>query len=396
MVNLDDYSIKNTEMVNLDDYSHSNPEAIIASQLTVEVDKLGIVPSNIARIKVIGVGGGGCNAVDRMVEAGVAGVEFWAINTDAQTLAHSKASLRLQIGQKLTRGLGAGGNPSIGQKAAEESRDEIAKAIEDTDLVFITSGMGGGTGTGAAPIVAEIAKEKGCLTVGVVTRPFTFEGRRRMQQSEEGINNLQSSVDTLIVIPNNKLLSVILPDTPIKESFRMADEVLRQGVQGISDIITIPGLVNVDFADIRTVMADAGSALMGIGVASGKSRAREAATAAISSPMLESTIEGARGVVINITGGHDLSLAEVTTAADTIYEIVDRDANIIFGAVIDEKMQGEIRVTVIATGFNPTPEKSNLPMIAGKKIIKSPLPENNDNDDVVLPEFLKKLRAQQR
>ena len=396
MVNFDDYSIKTTEMVNLDDYSHSNPEAIIASQLTVEVDKLGIVPSNIARIKVIGVGGGGCNAVDRMVEAGVAGVEFWAINTDAQTLAHSKASLRLQIGQKLTRGLGAGGNPSIGQKAAEESRDEIAKAIEDTDLVFITSGMGGGTGTGAAPIVAEIAKEKGCLTVGVVTRPFTFEGRRRMQQSEEGINNLQTSVDTLIVIPNNKLLSVILPDTPIKESFRMADEVLRQGVQGISDIITIPGLVNVDFADIRTVMADAGSALMGIGVASGKSRAREAATAAISSPLLESTIEGAKGVVINITGGHDLSLAEVTTAADTIYEIVDRDANIIFGAVIDEKMQGEIRVTVIATGFNPTQEKFNSPMVAGKKTIKSSLPENNDNDDVVLPEFLKKLRAQQR
>ncbi|MEI6381367.1 MAG: cell division protein FtsZ [Cyanobacteriota bacterium ELA615] len=396
MVNFDGYSIKSTEMVNLDDYGQSNPEAVIASHLTEEVDKLGIVPSNIARIKVIGVGGGGCNAVDRMVEGEVAGVEFWTINTDAQTLNHSKAPNRLQIGEKLTRGLGAGGNPSIGQKAAEESREAIAKAIEDTDLVFITSGMGGGTGTGAAPIVAEIAKEKGCLTVGVVTRPFTFEGRRRMQQSDDGIESLKASVDTLIVIPNNKLLSVILPDTPIKESFRMADEVLRQGVQGISDIITIPGLVNVDFADIRTVMADAGSALMGIGVATGKSRAKEAATAAISSPLLESSIEGAKGVVINITGGHDLSLAEVTTAADTIYEIVDRDANIIFGAVIDEKMQGEIRVTVIATGFTPTPEKPNSPLALGKKVSQPSAPIKNDNDGVVLPEFLKKLRAQQR
>jgi len=358
-----------------------------------------ITPSDIARIKVIGVGGGGCNAVDRMIEGGVAGVEFWAINTDAQTLAQSKSPQKLQIGQKLTRGLGAGGNPAIGQKAAEESREEIARAIENTDLVFITSGMGGGTGTGAAPIVAEIAKEMGCLTVGVVTRPFTFEGRRRMNQSEEGINNLQTSVDTLIVIPNNKLLSVILPDTPIKESFRMADEILRQGVQGISDIITIPGLVNVDFADVRAVMADAGSALMGIGVASGKSRAKEAATAAISSPLLESTIEGAKGVVLNITGGNDLSLHEVNTAADTIYEIVDPNANIIFGAVIDERMQGEIRVTVIATGFKVGAENTQTINQVSKKVAPPPLPKpglegntNQPNGGIDIPDFLQKRR----
>ncbi|NCQ40326.1 MAG: cell division protein FtsZ, partial [Cyanobacteria bacterium] len=305
-----------------------------------------IIPSNVAQIKVIGVGGGGCNAVNRMIQGNVVGVEFWQINTDAQALAQSMATYCLQIGQKLTRGLGAGGNPAIGQKAAEESRDEIAKALENTDLVFITAGMGGGTGTGAAPIVAEIAKEMGCLTVGVVTRPFTFEGRRRTTQADEGISALESKVDTLIVIPNNKLLSVIPAETPLQESFRMADDTLRQGVQGISDIITIPGLVNVDFADVRAVMADAGSALMGIGIGSGKSRAKEGAVAAISSPLLESSIQGATGVVLNITGGSDLTLHEVNTAAETIYEIVDPNANIIFGAVIDEKMQGEVRITV--------------------------------------------------
>ncbi len=259
-----------------------------------EMYPVNIVPSNEAQIKVIGVGGGGCNAVNRMIESGIAGIEFWAINTDAQALTHSTAPQRLQLGQKLTRGLGAGGNPAIGQKAAEESRDEIAQALENTDLVFITAGMGGGTGTGASPIVAEVAKEMGCLTVGVVTRPFTFEGRRRTSQAEEGIAALQSRVDTLIIIPNNQLLQVISPETPVKEALRVADDVLRQGVQGISDIITIPGLVNVDFADVRAVMADAGSALMGIGIGSGKSRAREAAVAAISSPLLESSIEGAK------------------------------------------------------------------------------------------------------
>jgi len=307
-----------------------------------------IVPSSVAKIKVIGVGGGGGNAVNRMIASSL----FWSINTDAQSLSQAGAPNRLQMGQKLTRGLGAGGNPSIGQKAAEESRDEIAAALEGADLVFITAGMGGGTGTGAAPVVAEIAKEVGALTVGVVTRPFTFEGRRRTSQAEEGIAALQSRVDTLIVIPNDRLLSVISEQTPVQEAFRTADDILRQGVQGISDIIIIPGLVNVDFADVRAVMADAGSALMGIGIGSGKSRAREAAIASISSPLLESSIDGARGVVFNITGGSDLTLHEVNAAAEIIYEVVDPNANIIFGAVIDDRLQGEVRITVIATGFN--------------------------------------------
>jgi cell division protein FtsZ len=315
-----------------------------------------IVPSNVAQIKVIGVGGGGCNAVNRMIASDLSGVEFWSINTDAQALTHASALNRLQIGQKLTRGLGAGGNPAIGQKAAEESRDEIAAALDQCDLVFITAGMGGGTGTGAAPIVAEVAKEVGALTVGVVTRPFTFEGKRRTNQADEGIAALQSRVDTLIIIPNDKLLSVISEQTPVQEAFRVADDILRQGVQGISDIITIPGLVNVDFADVRAVMADAGSALMGIGIGSGKSRAREAAMAAISSPLLESSIDGAKGVVFNITGGFDLTLHEVNSAAEIIYEAVDPNANIIFGAVLDDRLQGEIRITVIATGFSSQPE----------------------------------------
>ncbi|NJM97895.1 MAG: cell division protein FtsZ [Phormidesmis sp. RL_2_1] len=311
-----------------------------------------ITPSSVAKIKVIGVGGGGCNAVNRMISSGLAGIEFWTVNTDAQALTHSGTTNAMQLGQKLTRGLGAGGNPSIGQKAAEESRDEIFQAVEGSDLVFITAGMGGGTGTGAAPVVAEAAKEAGALTVGVVTRPFTFEGRRRTSQADSGIAALQASVDTLIIIPNDKLLSVISEQTPVQEAFRFADDILRQGVQGISDIITISGLVNVDFADVRAVMADAGSALMGIGEGSGKSRAREAAIAATSSPLLETSIDGAGGVVFNITGGSDLTLHEVNQAAEIIYEAVDPNANIIFGAVIDERLQGELRITVIATGFS--------------------------------------------
>ncbi len=318
-----------------------------------------IMPGSLARIKVIGVGGGGCNAVNRMIASEVAGVEFWSVNTDAQALTSATTLNRLQVGQKLTRGLGAGGNPAIGQKAAEESRDEVASALEHADLVFITAGMGGGTGTGAAPIVAEVAKEMGALTVGVVTRPFTFEGKRRTGQAEEGIAALQSRVDTLIIIPNDKLLTVISEQTPVQEAFRVADDILRQGVQGISDIITIPGLVNVDFADVRAVMADAGSALMGIGIGSGKSRAREAAMTAISSPLLESSIDGARGVVFNITGGTDLTLHEVNAAAEIIYEAVDPNANIIFGAVIDDRIQGEVRITVIATGF--APDQASVP-----------------------------------
>ncbi|MBO0351193.1 cell division protein FtsZ [Phormidium pseudopriestleyi FRX01] len=367
-----------------------------------------IVPSSIAKIKVIGVGGGGCNAVNRMIASEVSGVEFWAVNTDAQALVQSTATKRLQVGQKLTRGLGAGGNPAIGQKAAEESRDEIAQALEHSDLVFITAGMGGGTGTGAAPIVAEAAKEVGALTVGVVTRPFLFEGRRRTNQAEEGIAALQSRVDTLIIIPNDKLLSVISEQTPVQEAFRVADDILRQGVQGISDIITIPGLVNVDFADVRAVMADAGSALMGIGVGSGKSRAREAALSAISSPLLESSIEGARGVVLNITGGTDLTLHEVNAAAETVYEVVDPNANIIFGAVIDERLQGEIRITVIATGFSSEPPQQGTQAVRvapqpQRFIPKSPVaspppppptpdPSRGKPPGLDIPDFLQKRR----
>ena len=354
---------KNERMVNPNSESNSMPHE--------ESWSSDIIPSNAAKIKVIGVGGSGGNAVNRMIESEVSGVEFWAVNTDAQALAQSKALKRLQVGQKLTRGLGAGGNPAIGQKAAEESRDEIAHSLEGADLVFITAGLGGGTGTGGAPVVAEVAKEVGALTIGVVTRPFTFEGRRRISQADEGVAALQSRVDTLIIIPNNKLLSVINEQTPVQEAFRYADDVLRQGVQGISDIITIPGLVNVDFADVRAVMADAGSALLGIGLGSGKSRAREAAMGAISSPLLESSIDGAKGVVFNITGGTDLTLHEVNSAAETIYEVVDPNANIIFGAVIDERLQGEVKITVIATGFSGEKQQS----IPGNRE-SSPLPRN--------------------
>ncbi|GAB1539835.1 cell division protein FtsZ [Scytonema sp. NUACC21] len=344
-----------------------------------------------------------------MIASDVIGVEFWSINTDAQALTLTSAPSRLQIGQKLTRGLGAGGNPAIGQKAAEESRDEIAKALEGSDLVFITAGMGGGTGTGAAPIVAEVAKEMGALTVGVVTRPFIFEGRRRIQQAEQGIEGLKSRVDTLIIIPNNKLLEVIPEQTPMQDAFRYADDVLRQGVQGISDIITIPGLINVDFADVRAVMADAGSALMGIGIGSGKSRAREAAIAAISSPLLECSIEGARGVVFNITGGSDLTLHEVNAAAETIYEVVDPNANIIFGAVIDDRLQGEVRLTVIATGFtgevqsapsqnvnqprvvSPPPARRQMPQPPAINP-PSPITEHKEKPGLDIPDFLQRRR----
>ncbi len=370
----------------------------------------GIVPSNVAKIKVVGVGGGGGNAVNRMALSNLTGVEFWSINTDAQALVQAGGIQRLQIGQKLTRGLGAGGNPAVGQKAAEESSEEIATALDGADLVFIASGMGGGTGTGAAPIVAQIAKETGALTVGVVTRPFTFEGRRRTKQAEEGITALQASVDTLIVIPNDQLLSVISEQTPVQEAFRVADDVLRQGVQGISDIIIIPGLVNVDFADVRSVMADAGSALMGIGMGSGKSRAREAAMTAISSPLLETSIDGARGVLLNVTGGSDLTLHEVTAAAEIIQEAVDTDANIIFGAVIDERMQGEVRITVIATGFDsgsstkasppraerrpPTPSRSGPGPSTHNPAVDLPPPASRPADTGLdIPEFLRRRRS---
>lgn len=305
-----------------------------------------------AEIKVIGVGGGGNNAVNRMISAGLRGVDFLTVNTDAQALLLSQASMKIQIGEKLTKGLGAGANPEVGEKAAQESRDDILAALKGADMVFVTAGMGGGTGTGAAPVVAECAKEVGALTVGVVTKPFTFEGRRRMQQAERGIAKLKEKVDTLITIPNDRLLQVVEKRTSILDAFRIADDVLRQGVQGISDLIAVPGLINLDFADVKTIMTQTGSALMGIGVGTGENRAADAAKTAISSPLLETSIEGAKGVLLNITGGMNLGLFEVNEAAEIISQAADPEANIIFGAVIDESLQDEIRVTVIATGFD--------------------------------------------
>lgn len=306
----------------------------------------------LAQIKVIGVGGGGSNAVNRMIQTGVQGVEFIAVNTDAQALHISKAENRLQIGGKLTRGLGAGANPEVGKKAAEESKEHLENVLKGADMVFVTAGMGGGTGTGAAPVIAEVAKELGALTVGVVTRPFTFEGRRRATHAQDGIDALKEKVDTLIVIPNDRLLEIVDKNTPMLEAFREADNVLRQGVQGISDLIAVPGLINLDFADVKTIMTEKGSALMGIGVATGENRATEAAKKAICSPLLETSIDGAKGVLMNITGGSNLSLYEVNEAADIVASASDQEVNMIFGAVINEELNDEIIVTVIATGFD--------------------------------------------
>jgi len=305
-------------------------------------------------IKVVGVGGGGSNAIDRMMETRVAGVEFWAVNTDAQALGRSKAkgASVLNIGMGVTRGLGAGGNPEVGRLAAEESKEEIAAMVMGTDLCFVTSGMGGGTGTGAAPVVSEVAKECGALTVGIVTKPFAFEGRRRMKQANEGIERLKKAVDTVILVSNNKLLEIIPENTPLERSFAVADDILRQGVVGISEIIVRPGLINVDFADVRSVMQGAGTALMGIGTGTGKTRAEDAAAAAISSPLLDSPIDEATGIVFNIIGGRDMSLVEVNRAAGVIYQSVDEDANIIFGALVDDSISdGSVSITVLATGF---------------------------------------------
>ena len=306
----------------------------------------------LAVIKVVGIGGGGTNAVNRMIEGGVKGVEFIAVNTDAQALLMSDADVKINIGGKLTRGLGAGSNPELGSLAAQESAEQIREALKGADMVFVTAGKGGGTGTGGAPIVAEIAREMGALTVGVVTRPFSFEGRRRALQADEGVTNLKEKVDTLIIIPNDRLLQVSEKRTTMLEAFRRADDVLRQGVQGITDLITVPGLINLDFADVRTVMQEAGSALMGIGEATGDNRAIEAAQMAVSSPLLEASIEGAKGVLLNISGGPDLGLFEVNEAAEVISNAAHQDANIIFGSVIDDGLGEIVRVTVIATGFD--------------------------------------------
>jgi cell division protein FtsZ len=329
-----------------------------------------VPPKMKAVIKVVGVGGGGSNAINRMIASGLNGVDFWVMNTDAQVLEMAATQKRLPLGGKITRGLGAGGNPAIGLKAAEESRDDIMAALEGADMVFITAGMGGGTGTGAAAIVAEIARDMGALTVGVVTRPFTFEGRRRTQQAMQGLEGLREAVDTLIVIPNDKLLEVVERRTSMQEAFRIADDVLQRGVQGISDIITVPGLINVDFADVKAIMSLAGSAIMGVGRGSGEGRALEAARMAVNSPLLETSIEGASGVIFNVTGGLDMTLHEVNEAADVVYQAVDKDANIIFGSVIDERLSGEIQITVIATGF----DMKNDPRFAshGMDAIKTP------------------------
>lgn len=318
--------------------------------------------NGLARIKVFGVGGGGSNAVDRMVAANLP-VEFWVANTDRQALERSSAPNYLQLGNRLTRGLGAGGNPTVGNKAAEESRDEIAKAVEGTDMVFITAGMGGGTGTGAAPVFAEIAREAGALTLAVVTKPFTFEGKKRQQQALQGIESLQESVDALIVVPNDRLLHVISKNTPMNEAFRMADNVLLDGVQGIADIITTPGLINVDFADVRSIMASSGSALMGVGFGSGEKRAVEASKQAINSPLLESTVHNAKGIIFNVTGGADLTLHEVNEAAGVVYQtLYNDDANVIIGSVIDESLEGQVKITIIATGFEYEVSHSEFPL----------------------------------
>ena len=309
---------------------------------------------SFANIKVVGVGGGGCNALDRMIEEGLQGVEFIAVNTDAQALMLSKASTRVRIGDKLTRGLGSGGNSDVGKKAAEESSEELYEVLKGSDMVFITAGMGGGTGTGACSTVAQISKEVGALTIGVVTRPFTFEGSRRIQNAEGGITNLKEQADTLIVIPNDRLLQIVDKRANLQDAFRIADDVLHQGVQGISELITVPGLINLDFADVRTIMSEGGAALMAVGHASGDDRAREAAEKAISSQLLDITIDGARGILFNVTGGSDLTLFEVNQAAAIIKETAHPDVNLIFGAVIDPHMGDEVRITVIATGFERT------------------------------------------
>ena len=355
-----------------------------------------------ASIKVVGVGGGGNNAINRMIEGGLQGVEFISINTDAQALQLSRCSKKIQIGQKLTKGLGAGANPDVGKAAAEESREEIQQALQGTDMVFITCGMGGGTGTGAAPVVASIAKEIGALTVGVATKPFRFEGKRRSNYAEVGIRDLHEFVDTLIVIKNDRLLEIADKNTPMTDAFKMADDVLKQGVQGISDLIVVPAMINLDFADVKTIMNERGSALMGIGVASGENRAETAAKMAISSQLLETSIDGAKGVLLNITGGTDMTIFEVSRIADVVTEAADEDANIIFGAQVNPDMSDEVKVTVIATGFNSGNVRSEQPAPRKETGAKREDPERSflrktsDNPfgerSIDIPDFLADLK----
>lgn len=374
----------------------------------------------LAVIKVVGVGGGGTNAVNRMIEEGIRGVEFVAINTDAQALAISDADIKVHIGTDITKGLGAGANPEVGKEAAEDSRDEIKQALAGSDMVFITAGEGGGTGTGAAPVVADIAKnDVGALTVGIVTKPFTFEGRKRTNSATEGIKNVSENVDTLIVIPNDRLLDLSEKKTTMLEAFRMADEVLCQGTQGITDLITVPGLINLDFADVCTIMRESGNAMMGIGTASGDSRATDAASEAISSPLLETSVDGATRVLLSIAGNKDIGIQEINDAADLVAKNVDPDANIIFGTVVDESLGDQVRVTVIATGFNGTNVQQSLPTITptvvrpaknGPKSGPAPAPRpsyqapvapapsrpaassSNNDKEFDIPDFLKRSR----
>ncbi|MEW6200432.1 MAG: cell division protein FtsZ [bacterium] len=348
-----------------------------------------------ARIKVLGVGGGGCNAVNRMVQVGIRGVKFVAVNTDWQVLGRNSAEEKLQIGGKLTRGLGAGADPEVGRRAAEACVAEIERIVENIDMVFITAGMGGGTGTGASPVIASIAKEMGVLTVGVVTRPFGFEGRRRWQVAQRGIEQLEKHVDTLITIPNDRLISVVQTRTSLVQAFYIADDVLRQGVQGICDLITIPGVINLDYADVRAIMHGAGTALMGMGSGRGEGRAREAALAAVTSPLLENPMDGARGIIINISGGRNMSIGEINTAAETITSAAAEDANIIFGAVIDETLTDEMRVTVIATGFvkPQAQEWRRVPVsvaVEAEKTAETQKVKEERLMDIDLPSFLRR------
>ena len=346
---------------------------------------------DFAKIKVVGVGGGGNNAVNRMLSAGIKGVEVYAFNTDRQALKSSLADNKIQIGEKVTKGLGAGANPDVGQESAEESIDEIKESLKDTDMVFITAGMGGGTGTGAAPVIAEIAKELGILTVGVVTKPFAFEGMKRSKSAARGISALKDKVDTLVIIPNDRLLSIADKKTSFSEAFEMADEILKQGIQGISDLISVPNLINLDFADVKTIMQDKGIAHMGIGIASGDDRATEAAKLAINSPLLETSIEGAKSVLLNITAGNDLGIFEVNEAADLIRECVDEDANIIFGAGIDETLKDQVKITVIATEFDQYKDYGKKDDKKKPNLVARNLKENEeeDNGELKIPSFLK-------
>jgi hypothetical protein len=349
---------------------------------------------DFAKIKVVGVGGGGNNAVNRMIDAGVKGVEFLVFNTDRQALKNSNAETKIQLGEKITKGLGAGANPEIGEQAAEESLDEIREALTGADMVFITAGMGGGTGTGAAPVIADVAKELGLLTVGVVTKPFTFEGRKRAKSAELGINALKGKVDTLVIIPNDRLLSIADKKTSFSQAFEMADDILKQGIQGISDLISVPNLINLDFADVKTIMFDKGIAHMGIGRASGDDRATEAAKLAINSPLLETSIEGAKSVLLNITAGSDLGIFEVNEAADLIRDCVSEDANIIFGAGIDESLKDEVKITVIATEFeqykdDKKDKKDNKGELGQKSPIESLEDNEEDNGELKIPSFLR-------